>query len=250
MTHLPIDGVVIGQHPLVSRIMKGIFNLRPPQPRYQTMWSVQDLVKHFLSLPDNDELSMKQLSGKLACLLALCAANRCGELHALDVRYMVSQPDLVTFELPSLAKTQQPGQPVPKFSYATMPELNSKVCPVRCIHTYLHRTKLWRPLVITPTCSEPNALFRALISPHKAVSRDTISRWIKTSLDEAGIDTSVFKAHSTRGAATSAAIQNGVSLTDVLTTARWSSATTFERYYHKRISTPQTRFGLAVLTGP
>lgn len=26
MTHLPIDGVVVGKHPFVSRLMKGIFN--------------------------------------------------------------------------------------------------------------------------------------------------------------------------------------------------------------------------------
>ena len=28
--HQPIDGVAVGQHPLVSRLMKGIFNLRSP----------------------------------------------------------------------------------------------------------------------------------------------------------------------------------------------------------------------------
>ena len=32
MTHNPIDGVVVGKHPLVTRLMKGIFNRRPPQP--------------------------------------------------------------------------------------------------------------------------------------------------------------------------------------------------------------------------
>ena len=34
MTHAAIDGVVVGKHPLVSRLMKGIYNQRPPKARY------------------------------------------------------------------------------------------------------------------------------------------------------------------------------------------------------------------------
>ena len=34
MTHLPLDGSLIGSHPLVSRFMKGVFQSRPPCPRY------------------------------------------------------------------------------------------------------------------------------------------------------------------------------------------------------------------------
>ena len=31
---IPIDGFHMGQHPLVVRLMKGVFNSRPPEPRY------------------------------------------------------------------------------------------------------------------------------------------------------------------------------------------------------------------------
>jgi len=34
MTHDPIEGVPNGQHPLVKRLFKGVYNLRPPQPYY------------------------------------------------------------------------------------------------------------------------------------------------------------------------------------------------------------------------
>ena len=37
---LPIDGLQVGSHPLVSRLLKGIFNLRPPEPKYLDMWDV------------------------------------------------------------------------------------------------------------------------------------------------------------------------------------------------------------------
>lgn len=52
-------------------------------------------------------------------------------------------------------------------------------------------------------------------------------------MQEAGIDTSRFKAHSVRGASTTAAMENGVALTEVLRTADWSSDTTFRRFYYR-----------------
>lgn len=250
MTHLPVDGVVVGQHPLVSRLMKGIFHQRPPQPRYQATWSVGTLLTHLQSLGGNSALSLKQLTGKLACLLALCAANRGAELQGLDARHMVIQPDGVTFLLPVLTKTQRPGQQCQEFSYPALPPDSATVCPVRCLETYLERTGPWRTLPQSAGGGQdarPDPLFRALIRPHGGVSRDTISRWIRTTLDDAGIDTAVFKAHSTRSAATTSATQSGVTLADVLATARWSKATTFERYYYRPTSTAGHRFGLSVL---
>ena len=34
MTHLPVGGICVGAHPFISRLMKGIFYLCPPCPRY------------------------------------------------------------------------------------------------------------------------------------------------------------------------------------------------------------------------
>ena len=34
--HEPVDGQPIGSHPMVSRLLKGVFHERPPQPRYST----------------------------------------------------------------------------------------------------------------------------------------------------------------------------------------------------------------------
>ena len=45
--------------------------------------------------------------------------------------------------------------------------------------------------------------------------------------NKAGIDTSVFKAHSTRGAATTAAANTGITTEDILKVADWSSDTVF-----------------------
>ena len=33
-----IDGHKVGSHPLVCQMLKGVFQLRPPQPHYATTW--------------------------------------------------------------------------------------------------------------------------------------------------------------------------------------------------------------------
>ena len=31
---LPIDGYSVGEHPIIARFLKGMFHVRPPEPRY------------------------------------------------------------------------------------------------------------------------------------------------------------------------------------------------------------------------
>ena len=78
-----------------------------------------------------------------------------------------------------------------------------------------------------------NSLYIAHCKPHKPVTSSTIARWLKEIMKEAGIDTSIFKAHSSRGAAVSAAKDHGVAVADIMKTADWSQETTFTRYYYR-----------------
>lgn len=54
---------------------------------------------------------------------------------------------------------------------------------------------------------------------------------MKKVLNEAGIHD--FDSHSFRGAASSAMIQSGMSIEDVLIKAGWSNAKTFKRFYYQ-----------------
>ena len=51
----------------------------------------------------------------------------------------------------------------------------------------------------------------------------------------AGIDISVFKAHSVRGVSTSAAANRGVTTDEILDAADWSTESSFQRFYYKPI---------------
>lgn len=52
---------------------------------------------------------------------------------------------------------------------------------------------------------------------------------------EAGIDVSKFGAHSVRGAMASKSFSMGVSLSDIMNAADWSTENTFKIFYYKPI---------------
>ncbi|XP_019857980.1 PREDICTED: uncharacterized protein LOC109586243 [Amphimedon queenslandica] len=82
-------------------------------------------------------------------------------------------------------------------------------------------------------------LLLSLKKRHNPVSSSTIGRWIKSLLTDAGVNTSIFGAHSTRAASSSAAKKAGVPLIDIMKAAGWSRSSTFERFYYKPILSPQ-----------
>ena len=53
------NSVPTGRHSLVTSLMKGIGNLRPPTPRYNFTWDLEQVLKHISSLPPNIKLSLK-----------------------------------------------------------------------------------------------------------------------------------------------------------------------------------------------
>lgn len=81
-----------------------------------------------------------------------------------------------------------------------------------------------------------NELFIATRKPYKPVGTQTLSRWIKYTLSECGVDTGIFSAHSTRHAASSHAHSLGVSVDTIRKTAGWSkNSTAFARFYQRTI---------------
>ena len=106
------------------------------------------------------------------------------------------------------------------------------LCVVSHMKEYLRRTK--------PLRGDSTKLFISFMKPHKHISRETLSRWIKTVMEAAGKETSIFHTHSTRAAATSKAKAACVTIQEILDTAGWSSSKTFDRFYNKRASNELT----------
>ena len=119
--HERVDGCPVGQHPLVIRLMKGVFNDRPPLPRYTSTWNVQMVLSYIGSLGSNGSLSLKQLSLETAMLLALTRPSRSADLSQLDIKGRQYKPDGVVFLPTGLAKQSQQGKPVATFFYPSFP---------------------------------------------------------------------------------------------------------------------------------
>ena len=127
--------------------------------------------------------------------------------------------DKCVFSINSLLKTSRPGKHLACIEFqAYAPDVS--LCIVKHLQQYL--------------------------KPHKAVSPDTVSRWIKTTLVDAGIDTSKYSAHSTRSASTSAAKGNNISIATIMKSAGWSQESTFTKFYDKPVA-PRENFGAELL---
>ena len=238
--HERVEGYEVGQHPLISRVMKGAFHLRPPQPRYEAAWDVTRVLDYIKSLGPSDSLTLQDLTWKLAMLLALTRPSRSADLVKLDLRFRKFSPEGVAFKEAGLAKQSRAGKPRAEFFFPAFTD--PVLCPRATLRAYERKTEAFR----TEGDPEQSKLFLAVVKPHKPVSSSTIARWLKTLLGKAGIDTGIFKAHSVRGAAASAAANAGVTTADILQAADWSSESVFTKFYYKPVRSGT--FGVAVLS--
>lgn len=62
MAHaLDMDYHHLTHHWPLEKFFKGVFNLRPPFPKFSFAWHVQIMFDHFIQIGDNLQLSDKQL---------------------------------------------------------------------------------------------------------------------------------------------------------------------------------------------
>jgi integrase len=177
---------------LVSRFRRGDFNLRPSLPRYQEIWDPKIVLDYLSNFPDSE---LSALSKKCATLLALASCQRLSTLHSLSYQDVSFNDKQAVIRIDKLQKQSRPGF---HQAYVTVDPFNDqKLCVVKCLKDYLQATyslRLGNP--------ELTSLFLTYGKPVKNASKDTISRWIKQIIHDAGVP-SVFSAHSTRAASTS-----------------------------------------------
>ena len=169
--------------------------------------------------------------------MLLVSAKRGQSLHFLDTNDFVVKKNSITMYYPNLLEESRPGNsPTPLYFRAYVPD--KRLCVVHYIKNYLQRTKDIR---------KTTKFFISYAKPHKAISKDTLRRYVKTIMAMAGLEES-YKPHSTRAAATSKAQKAEIPLHEILNKAGWSNAKTFAKYYNKTITTDVDTFQQAVLT--
>ena len=183
-------------------------------PCYQHCWDINKVLEYIKIYPDNHNLPLKTLTGKLATLMAMSAPKPSSELKLLDLRFYKKRPEGVVFNLPGLTKTSSEVRSVFFASFST----DKSLCVTTTLEVYLTKTSL---PCRTLSPSRPNKLFLSYHWPYKPVQSCSISQWIKTFIGCACIDTAIFKANSTRSASTSKARNVGVSVADIQNMADW-----------------------------
>lgn len=229
--------VPFGQLPIVKRFMKGVFEQRPALPRYSSTWNVNVIFDYIRKQPSVHLLSLRDLTRRLAFLLCLLSGQRCQTISVLSIDNMSIDDSKATFVITEKLKHTRAGthqKPLKFLAYPT----DRNLCAVTHLKAYLDKTSALR--------KDEKQLFISIIRPYKAVSRETISQWIKSFMTAAGIDTSVYKSHTTRAASTSFLATRQCDVNDIMGAVGWTKEETFQRFYNRNIA-PVFNFGSALL---
>lgn len=208
----------VGKNMQIKRFLKGAYRLNPPRPKYKVTWYPQVVLQYLEQLENNYELSLFELSKKLATLLALATGHRLQTLQLIRTENIVFTATGVRIFISDNIKTSRLNSFQPCLEMAYFPD-RSKICVVFSLIAYVERTAELRI-----TQEDSLYLFIRSTEPYSNVSRATIAKWIKATLAAAGINTQIFGAHSTRHASTSKAFEQGISWDQIRTTVGWSES--------------------------
>lgn len=228
-----------GNLPSVKRFIKGVFGKRPyfPLKDKVSTWDTTVVLKFLESWYPNEDLNLKELTLKLTMLLALLSGQRCQTIHSLNTKNMKLSKDKCIFYVFDLLKHSKRGSHQEPIQFLAFPD-NPAICILRVLTEYVNRTNKLKA---------DNGETKLLIShqkPHKAVSKDTVCRWIKEVLKLCDIDIQQYTAHSTRSASTSAATKAGLPLATIMSAAGWSRENTFTMFYKKEV---KNNFGQSLM---
>lgn len=215
------SGNDLNEKGLITRFMKGIFNKRPIKHKNQNIWDVKIVLSY---LEKQNETTLLQLSCKLCMLYLLLTAQRCQSLHLIELCDIEINESQLIINTGHIIKQSRPGYS-PENIILHRYDRNSNLCIVSTMNEYLRRTRALR---------NSDKLLISTIKPFRAASKQTVGRWIKLVMINAGVNDS-FTPHSTRSASTSMAKLKGVPISRIIQTAGWSNAKTFATFYDKPI---------------
>ena len=222
---------------MVKRFLKGVYELRPSFPKHKDIWDLKLIFDYFRTQDSAANLSLKELTLKVTFLLLLLNGQRCQTVRCLNIEHMQKSTNKYTFHIMEKVKQSRVGTHIAPLQFIRYPD-DEKICVVHHLDEYINRIGLLR--------NSEKQLLISFCKPHGLVSNDTISRWVKSLLLSAGIDTTKFSAHSTRAASASFLASNSISIDDIMKSVGWSSESVFQRFYHKP-SEENFNFGNSIL---
>ena len=172
-----IDGIEVGKHPVICRYMKGAYNMNPSLPKHNFTCDVEGVVKY---LANASSEKLYDLSKKLATLTALLCGQIPKEvLGLIDIRNLSIEENFLFIRIDNIMKTSNKKFHIGEIKFPRYQE-NDKICVFTCMKEYLKLNANLRGNI--------THLFITTTKPYEMASQDTLARWIKTTLQSAGID--------------------------------------------------------------
>ena len=154
----------------VSRMLRGIFKLRPSLPKRVVTYDSNILLKYMDSLPTNKDLLLEFVTKKLCTLLCFLSGQRNQSIGKLNDKLMLSH-GTYSFYFDTVLRTTKPGNRRHPLMFNTYPQ-NSKLCIMDCLQEYGSRTNLVRenlhgnPQKLILSCAYP---FKPINSQHSKI---------------------------------------------------------------------------------
>ena len=98
------NGTVFGKHPIIIRMLKGIFRNRPALSRYMVTYDPDLALNLLKSLPSWNNITLKWLTFKTVTILALLSGHRCQSINTLTLAPMDNNINKVIFCIPKVIK--------------------------------------------------------------------------------------------------------------------------------------------------
>ena len=102
--HVPVESNAI-----IIRFMKGVYNLRPSEPKYCKTWDVSNVLGYLRKLSPIKFISLKDLTLKLVMLKAIITASRVQSLHLLTINSLEKNFHSYTIFFDGLLKQNRPS---------------------------------------------------------------------------------------------------------------------------------------------
>ena len=162
------DRYSLGSHPLIARLLKGVYVLRPTTPRYFSTWDVSKVTNYLKTSAPLRELSLKSLTLKTVMLCALASAQRQQTLSVLDLTFRKEYTDSISFVVTDRLKTSRPGKST-EITFSSSGY--ASICPFAALKEYISRSESLR----SRSGEFVSKLFLSFIRPYNPVSPRTIS---------------------------------------------------------------------------
>lgn len=230
----PVEQIPVGQHPYIIRLLKGVFNSRPPRVKLLPEWNLDKILEMLKKKPFEPmkKAELKFITWKTVFLIAITTFRRCSDIQALrlgDGNISVHSRG-VYFIREGLSKQDRPGHFGAKIFVPAF-DAEKLLDPKRALTYYLKSTDNFRG-----ENRQDSKLFLAISNPHKPISSQTISSWIVSTIQMAYNDKKKsVKAHSTRAIGPSWALYKGASMKNIMEAADWSRESTFTKFYLRHI---------------